>query len=143
MLDRVLNSEASTSRQIQVSSLSNFVSDSSYSEIVIPMYSRLFLFSISYHYTNRLLPSHISSLHNLKLIPFSYKILPDSSFSIYSCHILLIFHIITILSNGELYQNMNTRVPSEPRYALRKRNHPQLQQNTILLTHEFEKLSIQ
>ena len=42
----------------------------------------------------------------------------------------------------ELYQNMNTRVTSEPRYGLRKKNHPQLQQNTILLTHEFEKLTI-
>ena len=30
--------------------------------------------------------------------------------------------------DGELSQNMNTRVPSEPRYALRKRNHSQLQQ---------------
>ena len=38
---------------------------------------------------------------------------------------------------------MNTRVPSEPRYALRKRNHSQQQQNTILLIiHQFEKLSI-
>ena len=45
--------------------------------------------------------------------------------------------------DGELSQNMKTRVPSEPRYALRKRNHSQLQQNTILLlTHEFEKLTI-
>ena len=34
---------------------------------------------------------------------------------------------------------MNTRVPSEPRYALRKRNPFQLQKNTILLlTHEFD-----
>ena len=38
---------------------------------------------------------------------------------------------------------MNTRVPSEPRYDLRKRNHCQLQQNTILLLiHKFEKLII-
>ena len=38
---------------------------------------------------------------------------------------------------------MNTRVPSEPIYALRKRNHSQLQQHTILfLTHKFEKLTI-
>ena len=37
---------------------------------------------------------------------------------------------------------MNTRVPSEPRYALRKRNHSQLQQNTIFLIHKFEKLTI-
>ena len=29
--------------------------------------------------------------------------------------------------DGELYQNMNTRVPSEPIYALRKRSHSQLQ----------------
>ena len=38
---------------------------------------------------------------------------------------------------------MNTRVPSEPRYVLKKRNHSQQQQSTILhLTHQFEKLSI-
>ena len=37
---------------------------------------------------------------------------------------------------------MNTRVPSEPRYELRKRNHYQQQQNGILLIHKFEKLSI-
>ena len=38
---------------------------------------------------------------------------------------------------------MNTKVPSEPRYALRKRNHFQQQQNTILLLiHKFEKLTI-
>ena len=38
---------------------------------------------------------------------------------------------------------MNTRVPSEPRYELRKRNHSQQQQNGILLLiHKFEKLSI-
>ena len=46
-------------------------------------------------------------------------------------------------SDGELSQNMNTKVPSEPRYAPRKRNYSQLPQNTILLlTHEFEKLTI-
>ena len=45
--------------------------------------------------------------------------------------------------DGELSQNMNTRVPSELRYELRKRNPFQLQKNTIiLLTHEFEKLTI-
>ena len=38
---------------------------------------------------------------------------------------------------------MNTRVPSEPRYDLRKRNYSQQQQNGILLLiHKFEKLSI-
>ena len=38
---------------------------------------------------------------------------------------------------------MNTRVPSEPIYDLRKRNHSQQQQNGILLLiHKFEKLSI-
>ena len=37
---------------------------------------------------------------------------------------------------------MNTWVPSEPRYDLRKRNHSQQQQNTILLIQKFEKLSI-
>ena len=45
--------------------------------------------------------------------------------------------------DGELSQHMNTRVPSEPRYELRKRNHSQQQQNSILLLiHNFEKLSI-
>ena len=45
--------------------------------------------------------------------------------------------------DGELSHHMNTRVPSEPRYALRKRNHSQFQQNTILLLiHQFEKLYI-
>ena len=38
---------------------------------------------------------------------------------------------------------MNTRVPSEPRYTLRKRIHPQLQKHAILfLIHKFEKLTI-
>ena len=38
---------------------------------------------------------------------------------------------------------MNTRVPSEPKYELRKRNHSQQKQNTILhLIHKFEKLSM-
>ena len=38
---------------------------------------------------------------------------------------------------------MNTRVPGEPRYALRKRNHSQQQQNTILLLiKKLEKLSV-
>ena len=38
---------------------------------------------------------------------------------------------------------MNTRVPSEPRYELRKRNHSQLQQNIVLLLiHKSEKLTI-
>ena len=46
-------------------------------------------------------------------------------------------------SDGEFSQHMNTRFPSEPRYELRKRNHSQQQQNTILLLiHKFEKLSI-
>ena len=45
--------------------------------------------------------------------------------------------------DGELSQHMNIRVPSEPRYELRKRNHSQQQQNIILLQiHKFEKLSI-
>ena len=38
---------------------------------------------------------------------------------------------------------MNTRIPSEPRYDLRKRSHSQQQQDTILLLiHKFEKLTI-
>ena len=45
--------------------------------------------------------------------------------------------------DGELSQHKNTRVPSKPRYELRKRNHSQWQQNTILLLiHKFEKLTI-
>ena len=45
--------------------------------------------------------------------------------------------------DGELSQHKNTRVPSEPTYELRKRNHSQQQQNNILLLiHKFEKLSI-
>ena len=46
-------------------------------------------------------------------------------------------------TDGELSHQLNTRVPSEPRYELRKRNHSQQQQNAILLLiHKFEKLSI-
>ena len=38
---------------------------------------------------------------------------------------------------------MNARVPSEPRYNLRKRNHSQQQQyNVLLLINKFEKLTI-
>ena len=45
--------------------------------------------------------------------------------------------------DGELSKDMNTRVQSEPRYDLRKRNPSQVQQNTLLLLpHEFEKLTI-
>ena len=53
-------------------------------------------------------------------------------------------HVIIFLSvyDGELSHHMNTRVPSEPRYELRKRNHSQQQQNDILLIQKFEKLSI-
>ena len=41
--------------------------------------------------------------------------------------------------DGELSQHKNTRVPSEPRYKLRKSNHSQQQQNDILLLiHKFE-----
>ena len=40
-------------------------------------------------------------------------------------------------------QKMNTRPPLEPRYNLRKRTHPQLQQHAILfLIKEFDKLTI-
>ena len=45
--------------------------------------------------------------------------------------------------DGEFSQEKNTRVPIEPRYALRKRTHPQLQQYAILfLIQKFEKLTI-
>ena len=45
--------------------------------------------------------------------------------------------------DGELSKDMNTRVQSEPRYNLRKRNPSQVQQSTLLLLpHEFEKLTI-
>ena len=47
------------------------------------------------------------------------------------------------LFDGESSHHMNTRVPSEPRYDLTKRNHSQQQQNGILLfIHKFEKLTI-
>ena len=46
-------------------------------------------------------------------------------------------------SDGELSHHMNTRVPSEPRYDLRKRSHSQQQKNGILLLiDKFEKLTI-
>ena len=46
-------------------------------------------------------------------------------------------------NDGEFSQQKNTRVPMEPRYALRKRNHPQLQQHALLfLIQKFEKLTI-
>ena len=45
--------------------------------------------------------------------------------------------------DGESSQDKNTRVPIEPRYALRKRTHPQLQQHALLyLIQKFEKLTI-
>ena len=45
--------------------------------------------------------------------------------------------------DGEFSQSTNTRVPIEPRYALRKRTHPQLQQHALLfLIQNFEKLTI-
>ena len=45
--------------------------------------------------------------------------------------------------DGEFSQDMNTKVPIEPRYTLRKRTHPQLQQHAILfLIQKFEKLTI-
>ena len=50
-------------------------------------------------------------------------------------------YVIKFLS--ELSQHKNTRVPSEPRYELRKRTHSQKQQESmLLLVHKFEKLSI-
>ena len=56
---------------------------------------------------------------------------------------LTYFPSFHFLFDGEYSQHMNTRVASEPIYALRKRNHSQLQQHTILfLTHKFEKLTI-
>ena len=46
-------------------------------------------------------------------------------------------------NDGELSEEKNIRIPIEPRYALRKRNHPQLQQHAIhFLTQQFEKLTI-
>ena len=47
------------------------------------------------------------------------------------------------LSDGESFQHKEKRVPSEPRYELRKRTHSQQQQNSmLLLIHKFEKLFI-
>ena len=52
-------------------------------------------------------------------------------------------NLITSAPNGELFQHKDTRVPSEPRYELRRRTHSQQQQNSmLLLIHKFEKLSI-
>ena len=46
-------------------------------------------------------------------------------------------------SDRESFQHKDTRVPSEPRYELRKGTHSQQQQNSmLLLIHKFEKLSI-
>ena len=46
-------------------------------------------------------------------------------------------------NDGEYSQDTNTRVPSEPRYTLRKITHPQLQQHALLfLIQKFEKLTI-
>ena len=48
-----------------------------------------------------------------------------------------------MLIDGEFSQDMNARVPIEPRYTLRKITHPLLQQHTILfLIQKFEKLTI-
>ena len=51
-------------------------------------------------------------------------------------------HVPLARFDGELSQNMSTRVTSEPRYNLRKRSESQQQQDIILLIHKFEKLSI-
>ena len=56
--------------------------------------------------------------------------------------ILLLLRMFS-LPDGELSHHVNTRVPSAPRYDLRKRNQSQQQQNGILLLiKKFEKLSI-
>ena len=56
---------------------------------------------------------------------------------------LVDINIIMRVFYGELSHHMNTRVPREPRYDLRKRHHSQQHQNGILLLiHKFEKLSI-
>ena len=45
--------------------------------------------------------------------------------------------------DGEFSKSTNTRVPTEPRYTLRKRTHPQLQQHALLfLIQKFQKLTI-
>ena len=51
--------------------------------------------------------------------------------------------ILEYACDGESFQHKDTRVPSEPRYELRKITHSQQQENSvILLIHKFEKLSI-
>ena len=53
------------------------------------------------------------------------------------------FSTSSVVTDGELFQHKDTRVPSEPRYDLRKRTHFQKQQKSMLLLfHKFEKLSI-
>ena len=47
------------------------------------------------------------------------------------------------VTDRELFQHKDTRVPSEPRYEIRKRTRYQKQQKSmLLLIHKFEKLSI-
>ena len=62
-----------------------------------------------------------------------------------TCMLLDKIEKLTETHNDEdSHQQMNMRPPSEPRYNLRKRTHPQLQQHAILfLSKKFEKLTIQ
>ena len=48
-----------------------------------------------------------------------------------------------LVCNGEPFQHKDTRVPSEPRYDLRKRTNSKEQQiSMLLLIQKFEKLSV-
>ena len=55
----------------------------------------------------------------------------------------IIYPISDSQCDGDSLQHMNTGIPSEPRYTLRKRIHPQLQQHAVLfLIHKFGKLTL-
>ena len=66
----------------------------------------------------------------------------NSMLSHVTCTYVVTWRHVIAPSDGELSRHKNTRVPSEPIYELRKRNHSQNQQKSILLLiQKFEKLS--
>ena len=79
------------------------------------------------------------------IFPLKLSFSPSFSFTLPCFMSLLVdsLSLFLLFADGKLSQNMSTRVLSEPRYNLRKRNHPKLQKSTLLLLpHEFEKLTI-
>ena len=72
-----------------------------------------------------------------------FSIFRDSPLLSLPKSLVFVFSPSHSLYDGELSQHKNTRVPSGPRYELRKRTHSQQQKNNILLLiHKFEKLTI-